>query len=47
MKVKRVSQKCDGKSNISLRECKKVVSEILGEIEFLTDIKSADKMTHF
>ena len=28
-------------------ECKKVVSDILGEIEFLTDIKSAGKMTHF
>ena len=33
--------------NISSVECKKVVSEILVEIEFLTDIKSAGKMTHF
>ena len=32
---------------ISSVECKKVVSDILGEIEFLTDIKSAGKMTHF
>ena len=32
---------------ISSVECKKVVSDILGEIEFLTNIKSAGKMTHF
>ena len=28
-------------------ECKKVVSDILGEIEFFTDIKNSGKMTHF
>ena len=28
-------------------ECKKVVSDILGEIEILADIESAGKMTHF
>ena len=28
-------------------ECKKVVSDILAETEFLADIKSAGKMTHF
>ena len=33
--------------NKSSCECKKVVSDILGKIEFLADIKSADKMTHF
>ena len=33
--------------HISSCECKKVVSDILGEIEFFADIKSASKMTHF
>ena len=28
-------------------ECKKVVSDILGEIKFVVDIKSARKMAHF
>ena len=28
-------------------ECKKVVSDILGEIEFFTVIESTDKMTYF
>ena len=28
-------------------ECKKVVSDILGEIEFVVDIKNICKMTHF
>ena len=28
-------------------ECKKVVSDILGEIEFVVDIENTCKMTHF
>ena len=28
-------------------ECKKVLNNILGEIEFLADFKSTGKMTHF
>ena len=35
------------KAHTSSVECKKVVSDTFGEIEFLTDIKSAGKMTHF
>ena len=31
----------------ALAECNKVVSDILGEIELFTVIKSTDKMTHF
>ena len=33
--------------NKSSCECKKVVSDISGEIELFADIKSASKMTHF
>ena len=32
---------------ISSCECKKVVSDILGETDFFADIKSACKITHF
>ena len=28
-------------------ECKKVVSDILGEIKFVVDIESTSKMAHF
>ena len=32
---------------ISSCECKKVVSDFLGETEFFADIRSAGKITHF
>ena len=34
-------------SSISSCECKKLVSDVLGEIECFTDVKSTAKMAHF
>ena len=36
-----------GAITISSCECKKVLSDILGEMEFVVDVESKYKMTHF